>query len=540
MAISFTGYRKPSSAVHRSLPTGRQVSFDGMTGHATIAGCLKFIKKTRAVNTAVWPPSPSPMERAGVRSYICLMKLPQALLTSLQSVAGFDKEAFIAVHEIPSPVTSIRTNPAKWSIVNAQSSEGNSLLTPHYSPIPWCANGYYLSQRPSFTFDPLFHAGCYYVQEASSMFLEQAFKQLLDLSQPLKVLDLCAAPGGKSTHIQLLISSNSLLVSNEVIKPRSIVLTDNIIKWGCSNVFVTNNDPKAFQKLPGYFDAMIVDAPCSGSGLFRKDEDAINEWSLNNVALCSQRQQRILADALPCLKEGGLLVYSTCSYSVEEDEAIADWLMQEMEMENIWLNIDVFDGIVETVSPQTASHCYRFYPDKLKGEGFFLACFRKKAYETVARLRPSKPEIISAKEKAIVTQWIENESLEFIRFRHSIFALPQALVNNFLTLQPILNLQYAGVQLGEVMKDKLVPHHALAQSTSIRKNIMVFELGYDDAIRYLQRQELSTLPQVAGWQVARYNSHNLGWLNALQNRVNNYYPKEIRILKSRNDSAFEN
>ena len=367
------------------------------------------------------------------------------------------------------------------------------------------------------------------------MFLEQALKQLLDLSQPLKVLDLCAAPGGKSTHIQSLISTESLLVSNEVIKPRSIVLTDNIIKWGGSNVFVSNNDPKAFQKLPGYFDAMVVDAPCSGSGLFRKDEEAVNEWSLNNVSLCSQRQQRILADALPSLKEGGLLVYSTCSYSAEEDEAIADWLVQEMEMESLSLNSDGFDGIVET-----ASQGYRFYPDKVKGEGFFLACFRKKAQEAVARLRPSKPEIISAKEKAIVAQWLEGDSLEFIRFRASIFALPQSLLNDFLTLQPILNLQYAGVQMGEVMKDKLVPHHAIAQSTSIRKNVPAVELGYDDAIRYLQRQELSTLPQVTGWQVARYKGHNLGWLNALQNRVNNYYPKEIRILKSRNDSAFEN
>src|SRR5689334_5045462 len=138
-------------------------------------------------------------------------------------------------------------------------------------PVPWSQYGYYLSSRPSFTFDPLFHAGCYYVQEASSMFLEQALKQLADLSRPLKVLDLCAAPGGKSTHIQSLLSDESLLVSNEVIKPRTVVLTDNVVKWGCKNVFVSNNDPKGFQNLPGYFDVMVVDAPCSGSGLFRKD-----------------------------------------------------------------------------------------------------------------------------------------------------------------------------------------------------------------------------------------------------------------------------
>ncbi|RYZ18668.1 MAG: RsmB/NOP family class I SAM-dependent RNA methyltransferase, partial [Chitinophagaceae bacterium] len=263
------------------------------------------------------------------------MKLPVALLESLEDVPGFDRQAFIAVHEEPAVPTSIRINPLKFSEAELSTPIPNSPFATQLTKVPWAYNGFYLSQRPSFTFDPLFHAGCYYVQEASSMFLEQAFTQLLDLSQPIKVLDLCASPGGKSTHIQSLISGDSLLVSNEVIKTRSIVLTDTIIRWGCTNVFVTNNDPRAFQKLPGYFDTMVVDAPCSGSGLFRKDESAIDEWSLNNVELCSQRQQRILADALPALKEDGLLVYSTCSYSLKEDEEIMDWLVEEMAMENL-------------------------------------------------------------------------------------------------------------------------------------------------------------------------------------------------------------
>src|SRR5258708_24582160 len=158
------------------------------------------------------------------------------------------------------------------------------------------------------------------------MFLEQALKQTLDLSKPLKILDLSAAPGRKSTHIQSLISKDSLLVSNEVIRSRANILKDNIVKWGSDNVVITNNDPKAFTRLENYFDAIIVDAPCSGSGLFRKDEEAIDEWSLNNVKLCSLRQQRILADAWPSLKKGGILIYSTCSYSGEEDEDILKWM----------------------------------------------------------------------------------------------------------------------------------------------------------------------------------------------------------------------
>lgn len=255
-----------------------------------------------------------------------MKKLPENLLQSLKEVEGFNEECFVKVHESGEQVTSIRINPNKFSIDNFQFSIENQ--------IPWSQYGFYLKERPSFTFDPLFHAGCYYVQEASSMFLEQALKQLTDLSKSIKVLDVCASPGGKSTHIQSLISSESLLVSNEIIKSRNRILIDNMIKWGSKNVVVTNNDPSAFQKLEGYFDVVVVDAPCSGSGLFRKNEEAIDEWSLHNVQMCSRRQQKILADVLAALKENGVLIYSTCSYSKEEDEDISDWLVEEMEMKN--------------------------------------------------------------------------------------------------------------------------------------------------------------------------------------------------------------
>src|SRR6187549_714421 len=251
------------------------------------------------------------------------MQLPQALLNSLEAVNGFNEEAFIKVHESGEQVTSVRVNPFKqFEILNLKSQ------------IPWTEYGYYLETRPSFTFDPIFHAGCYYVQEASSMFLEHALKQTVDLSQPLKVLDLCAAPGGKSTHLLSLISKESLLVGNEVIRSRANILADNIMKWGRSNVIVTNNDPRNFQRLENYFDVIVVDAPCSGSGLFRRDPEAIEEWSEQSVELCSQRQQRILADILPALKNGGVLIYSTCSYSKQEDELICDWLRNDLIIKN--------------------------------------------------------------------------------------------------------------------------------------------------------------------------------------------------------------
>lgn len=196
------------------------------------------------------------------------MTIPQELLKSLNDIEGFDQKAFQEVHASGEQITSIRINPMKWSILNGEglgtSSIHHSPFTIH-SPVPGSSFGYYLIQRPSFTFDPLFHAGCYYVQEASSMFLEQALKQTVDLSKKIKVLDLCAAPGGKSTHLQSLISAESLLVSNEVIRTRTGILKQNIIKWGCENVVVTNNDPQHFSRLEGFFDVLVVDAPCSGS-----------------------------------------------------------------------------------------------------------------------------------------------------------------------------------------------------------------------------------------------------------------------------------
>jgi 16S rRNA C967 or C1407 C5-methylase (RsmB/RsmF family)/NOL1/NOP2/fmu family ribosome biogenesis protein len=485
-------------------------------------------------------------------------KLPEIFLESLEEIEGFDKESFVKVHESAEQLTSIRINPAKTSIVNRQSSIQATLgslnsddsptqeVSPiHHSPftiadpVPWSQFGFYLKERPSFTFDPLFHAGCYYVQEASSMFLEQVFKQLVDLSESLKVLDLCAAPGGKSTHIQSLISPESLLVSNEIIRSRNTVLIDNIIKWGCKNVIVTNNDPSAFQKLKGYFDVMVVDAPCSGSGLFRKDEEAIDEWSLSNVQLCSQRQRRILANALPALKEDGILIYSTCSYSKEEDEEIIDWLVDEMGMENLVLKTENDWNIIETHSSKNKAKGYRFYPDKVKGEGLFLTCFRKNASSKEPKFRSAKLERVSKKEGEILQPWLGSNDMELIKDNTSFFALPSTLINEYSILRSVLNIQYKGTGIGQIMKDHLVPDHSLAVSTIVSDKIPFNNLSYEQAIKYLQRQDVNLNTSGKGWQLVRYQGFNLGWINVLANRINNYYPKEIRILKQRNDSRFE-
>jgi 16S rRNA C967 or C1407 C5-methylase (RsmB/RsmF family)/NOL1/NOP2/fmu family ribosome biogenesis protein len=460
--------------------------------------------------------------------------LPEQLLQSLQDVKGFDREAFTIVHQAAQQVTSVRVNPAKWQA-------GDRIYATELSGaarIPWTSLGYYLAERPSFTFDPLFHAGCYYVQEASSMFLELALRQTADLSTPLKVLDLCGAPGGKSTHLQSLISGESLLVTNEVIKSRVLVLEQNIIKWGASNVVITNNDPKHFTRLGSFFDVLVVDAPCSGSGLFRRDPEAIDEWSLNNVALCSQRQQRILSDALPALKEGGILIYSTCSYSKEENEEIGDWLIREQGMEPLALQIEEEWGVVQITSAEGAFG-YRFFPDKIKGEGFFLSCFRKAAYSGEEKLRPQKLEMASKSEKAVLEKWVVSTGQEFYKYRDAILAVPQHLSADYTIIKSSLNVYYAGTAIGQVMRDKLVPAHALALSSLLSDAIPSTELSYEQAVKYLQRGEFSVEAKQTGWQVVSYKNHPLGWINALPNRINNYYPKEMRILKQNNDLPFE-
>jgi len=443
------------------------------------------------------------------------MKLPQLLLDSLASVKGFDKEDFIKVHESGEQVTSIRVNPFKeFGISNLKFQ------------IPWTEYGYYFETRPSFTFDPLFHAGCYYVQEASSMFLEQALKQTVDLSQPLKVLDLCAAPGGKSTHLFSLISKESLLVSNEVIRSRANILTDNIMKWGCSNVIVINNDPRDFQRLENYFDVIVVDAPCSGSGLFRRDPEAIEEWSEQNVALCSQRQQRILADILPALKNDGVLIYSTCSYSTEEDEEICNWLTEEFQISNLKFKIEDGWGIIET------EQGYRFWPDKVKGEGFFIACFRKTGgNDEEAYLPKIKPGKFSVREMEILNKNVNAEGLAFLRHEEIIYTVPENLLADINFLSSKLRVVNCGTRIGEIIKDKLIPDHALALSSIISDKTSRIELDHERSIQYLKKKELRLETDKKGWTLVTHQGHHLGWINILPNRINNYYPKELRILK---------
>jgi 16S rRNA C967 or C1407 C5-methylase (RsmB/RsmF family)/NOL1/NOP2/fmu family ribosome biogenesis protein len=442
------------------------------------------------------------------------MFFPEVFQKRMQATLGEEWTAFESVHEQPS-LTSIRLNPKKQ-------------LTSSTSKIPWTEFGHYLKERPSFTLDPLLHAGAYYVQEASSMFLEQVVKQSVDLNQPLKVLDLCAAPGGKSTHLLSLLNDQSLLISNEVIRSRASILSENIQKWGNTNVVVTNNDPSDFQKLQGFFDLMVVDAPCSGEGLFRKDPDAMKEWSEDNVALCAQRQQRILADVWPALKQNGILIYCTCTYNKKENEENLSWLMSEKKAESIKLKVESGWGIEEIES--NGIFGYRFYPHKVKGEGFFISVIRKKEETHLVSIR-TKNHLPPPPKKIIerLNDWLLHPH-EFILLDDLIVALPEKFTTEINWLAHQLNVVTKGTAIATVKHEKLIPEHALALSTELNhKNFTSIELDLPMALAYLRKEAILIGEGEKGFALVTYQGQSLGWVNLLGNRVNNLYPVNWRV-----------
>ena len=447
-----------------------------------------------------------------------------------------DMPAFLSAHDSRKQVISVHFNPFKS--LHTGENWNPILKDPPFElsmPVPWAPDAYYLSSRPSFTLDPFFHAGCYYVQEASGMFLAFALKQVLDSNRNYRVLDLCAAPGGKSTLIQSLLPADSLLVSNETIKTRVPILAQNMTKWGGLNSVVSSNDPAHFKNLPGFFDVILVDAPCSGSGLFRKDPEAVEEWNTGHVHLCSQRQQRILADAWDCLKEDGVLIYSTCSYSKEENEDVLDSVFQQFSCETVPVEPDPDWNIVSTVSDRAGAHGYRFYPDKLDGEGFFISVLRKKKTlgegGRAARFaRQKKPATgISRQATELIKPWIHLDSIQLLSIEESFHAIPVDMQDDLEILRNCLYLKKAGVRIGKAGDRQWIPDHELALASFLNRNIPRMQLGKEDALRYLSGETTGFGGEERGWQLMSFEGQQLGWAKLLNNRLNNYYPKSWRI-----------
>ena len=420
------------------------------------------------------------------------MELPETFESYTQNLMGESLYHQFREGLNQAPPVSIRVNSFKYTLdvedVPAFESE-----------VPWCKNGIYLKDRPAFTFDPLFHAGIYYVQEASSMFLDHVLRQIIN--QPVMALDLCAAPGGKTTCAMSALPPGSILFSNELIRNRAQILNENILKFGHPDIVVTNNDAKDYQKSGLQFDVILADVPCSGEGMFRKDENTIHEWSPENVEHCQALQREIISDIWPCLKPGGILVYSTCTFNAEEDEKNTMWIASSLGADFINIKTQPEWNITGALLPnQDASDTsrisipvYRFIPGKTKGEGLFMAVMRKNgmAYS------PSKPLWKNAEKK----------------------------------VAKYMNVLSHGI-LPDIKKGMdLIPDISKALSILPKKNKYP-KINVNDmqAIAYLRKEALSFEDNYpTGFVLVCYKGQPLGFAKNIGHRANNLYPKEWKI-----------
>ena len=442
--------------------------------------------------------------------------LPPELVRRLESQKYIDSGKLAEALSGPAPV-SIRINKEKWDHIPSGAK-----------PVPWCRDGFYLEERPSYTADPLFHSGCYYPQEASGMFIGQVFRQMEGASGFRYVLDLCGAPGGKATHLASLIGKNGLLVANEVIRPRASVLAENITRWGTSNTMVTRNDPAEFAGLPGFFDLILVDAPCSGEGMFHNPV-AVKEWSPENAQLCRERQKRILMDIWPSLKEDGIMIYSTCTFNPGENEMMIKWLVEKQEAVSLRLDISQFKGIVE-INFQGISG-YGFYPGEIKGEGLFISVLKKTKRQDPLRLKIKKRNDIklTGDERAVAEEWTTFPPENIVRFKDRVAALPGRFGETSHLLNTLRVIK-AGTVIYTVRNRNYIPSHELAVSQYIKNgSFNSIDVDHDKALSFLKRENLSAAGAQKGWNIIRYKGINLGFVNNIGYRMNNYYPADRRI-----------
>lgn len=396
-----------------------------------------------------------------------IMQLPEDFIALMRQQLGEDQAASLFEGLSQEPTVSIRLNPLK----TARLTLNREALG---DPVPWCPDAYYLNERRAFTFDPLFHAGVYFVQDASSMFLSQILRQYMPQDRALTALDLCAAPGGKSTLLASHLPEGSKLISNEPIRKRAQVLAENMQKWGYPGCFVTQNYPEDFGHLREAFDLILTDVPCSGEGMFRKDPVAVSEWSLDNVRQCAERQRNILCSILPTLRPGGLLVYSTCTFNRQEDEEPVQWLQSEYGL--------------------TLLEERHFFPGRDRGEGLYIVALRQMPPAVDSIDTACKEEWTDAGRKA------ESRDVEPLS--------PAKLQRLLKTLNVIADVDDYNRQL------------SVADSQ--------LELSYDDAIRYLRREALH-LAAPRGQVLVTYRGLPLGLAKSVGTRLNNLYPQEWRI-----------
>jgi len=449
------------------------------------------------------------------------MALPKEFINILGEILEADERDRLLNALQTEPQVSIRFN---LLIPDAESLALKSLQCSADGRVPWAGNAVYLDHRPQFTLDPLIHMGCYYVQEASSMFLEQAVRKCV--SGPVKALDLCAAPGGKSTLLASLLPEGSLLVSNEIQRGRAQILAENMTKWGRTGVMVTCNTPKQIGQSNLMFDLIAVDAPCSGEGMFRKDEGAVTDWSLQNVEMCAERQRQIIEDIWPALKPGGYLIYSTCTFNRHEDEDNVQWIIEQFGAEAIKIDTNPEWNIKASLT-QDNLPVYHFMQHLTRGEGFFLCLLRKP--DGAFRELPQKPFKADPSVPAECRKWL-NDGYEYYVKGDSIYALPAPLASDMNQVNKELYSLIPGIEVAVRKGHDWVPAHALAMSDAL--NMEAFdnvEITRKQALEYLHCDALRLEDAPRGIVLLTYKGIPLGFAKNLGNRANNMYPQEWRI-----------
>ena len=444
----------------------------------------------------------------------------------MEEAIGRDN-ALVAFSAFDAPASaSVRLNPSKPSC----GVEGE--------PVLWAEHGRVLPQRPVFTLDPLFHAGAYYVQDSSSMFVGYAFRKLLaDVrkpeGRPLRVLDLCAAPGGKTTDLAASLreafGDGFILVSNEVMKARAGVLAANVALWGDPNVVVTSDDPNAFPALPGYFDVILADVPCSGEGMFRKDEEAVRQWSEDNVALCQARQRRILADVWPSLAPGGVFIYSTCTFNRYENDLNVLWAAEELGADCLFVE-DVLGGMPGVIRTEVG---YSLVPGHVDGEGQYCSAlrkifdveFREVKGRTARQVRNTKEQPLPKGLDKLVTR-----DVVFRQRGETVIAVPENIASDVVTLEQSLHVIAAGCALGTVKGKNFIPDADLALSIVLAPDAYPsVDVDKDTALAFLHRDNVSFKDAPLGYLLVRYMGQPLGFVKNLGNRCNSLHPQSRRI-----------
>ncbi|MEZ4985769.1 MAG: RNA methyltransferase [Saprospiraceae bacterium] len=443
--------------------------------------------------------------------------LPPEFVIQVQELLGAASDNLIEALAATPPV-SVHRNPRK-SVDLEGITEG----------VPWYSEGYYLSSRPVFTLDPAFHAGAYYVQEASSMLIAAAFQRCFPEGRPLRVLDLCAAPGGKTTLLASLLPQGSWLLANEVIRSRYQILRYNVAKWGHASVFTSNHDVSQFKGLEGFFDCVLVDAPCSGEGLFRKDPAARDEWSPEHVQFCAARQGRILEEAAPLVAPEGVLLYSTCTYNSYENDSQARWLKEVAGFNHVDLDFPAEWGLMER------TYGYQAFPHRVKGEGFYLAAFRREDGDrSVLRKIPpfKKLQLVAAKEEFVALPWVKADT-DTVFFTTPTNANWRALRASWMEdarwLSAHLPALEVGTLVGELKGKSLIPAPEWALHEDCNSNLPTVDTDRETALELLRKHTPSLSLPPTGWVLAHYQGLPFAWLKSIGNRYNNYYPVQWRI-----------